>query len=61
MSLQGKREVKTWSPSAVHVAGLDSGLDDLLQRTFLKQLKTSEYGLDKDDTARVGRTAGLGD
>lgn len=61
MTLPGKREVKIRSPSAGHVAGLDSGLDNLLQRTFLKQLKTSEYGLDKDDTASVGRTAGLGD
>lgn len=39
---------------------MDSGLDNWLQRTFLKQLKISEYGLDEDDTVRWGRTVGLG-
>lgn len=61
MTLLGKREVRTWSLFAVHVAGLDSGLDNFLQRAFWKQLKTFQYGLNKDDPARRGKTAGLGD
>lgn len=43
------------------VAGLDSGLRYLLQRTFRKQWKACERGLNRDDAARGGRTARLGE
>lgn len=50
-----------WSPWAVHVVGLHSGLDNSLPRPYLRPLKTSEYGLGKGDTARRGRSVGPGE
>lgn len=61
MTLLGQREVRPWSPHAVHIGGLGSGLNHLLQRTFLKQLETSECRLDKDDTAIDVRSIELGE
>lgn len=48
-------------PYAVPIAGLDSSLDNLLQRTSVKQRRTSEHGLRRDSTAGGGRIPVLGE